>query len=270
MSVPRLELANATPKAVCDALAEIGAIIVEGVLSDEHRTRVLHELRPFIDETARGADGFSGHLTTRTGALAARSAAARELIMHPLAVQSARAFIGPFCGRIQLHVTQVIRILPGQTAQPLHRDRWAWGQHLPDAVEPQFNTMWALTEFTRANGATVIAPGSVSWKADRSATLDELTQAEMPAGSVLFFSGSVIHGGGANETNDVRVGVNIDYCLDWLRQEENQYLSCPPHVARDLAPELRELLGYAPGATSLGYYSLPDLKPGQAGVLWPS
>lgn len=270
MPIPRVFLSAATPATVSAALAEVGAIIVQDVLSEDARARFMRELGPFIEETARGSDGFSGHRTTRTGALAARSAAARDLIMHPLAIESARAFLGPFCNRIQLHVTQVIRILPGQTAQPLHRDRWAWGQHIPPKVEPQFNTMWALTDFTAANGATVIAPGSVSWDGDRIATASELEQAEMSAGSVLFFSGSVVHGGGANTTEDVRVGANIDYCLDWLRQEENQYLSCPPHIARDFPPELRELLGYAPGATSLGYYSIPELTPGQAGVLWPS
>lgn len=53
--------------------------------------------------------------------------------------------------------------------------------------------------------------------------------------------------------------MNITYCLGWLRQEENQYLSCPPHIAEDLDPKLQELLGYTQGNYALGYYSDPDL-----------
>ena len=63
----------------------------------------------------------------------------------------------------------------------------------------------------------------------------------MTAGSVLLYTGSVIHGGGANRTDADRIGVLLHYTLDWLRQEENLYISCPPHVAKDLSPELRAL-----------------------------
>jgi len=56
----------------------------------------------------------------------------------------------------------------------------------------------------------------------------------------------------------VRIGLNVDYCLDWLRQEENQYLSCPPHIARELSPELAQLIGYTGGGFTLGYYSDPE------------
>lgn len=91
----------------------------------------------------------------------------------------------------------------------------------------------------------------------------------MPAGLVLIFSGSVIHGGGANRTSETRIGVNLDYCLGWLRQEENQYLCCPPAIARDFPKPLRDLCGYAFGSFNLGYYSHPGLIPGRAGVLGP-
>jgi ectoine hydroxylase-related dioxygenase (phytanoyl-CoA dioxygenase family) len=80
----------------------------------------------------------------------------------------------------------------------------------------------------------------------------------MTAGSVLLYSGSVIHGGGENLSDSDRTGVNITYCLGWLRTEENQYLSCPPYVAKELDPELQELLGYTMGSYALGYYSDPE------------
>ena len=85
-----------------------------------------------------------------------------------------------------------------------------------------------------------------------------MTQAEMSAGSVLLYSGSVLHSGGKNESATSRLGLNITYCLGWLRQEENQYLSCPPHLARELDPELQDLLGYTQGTYAIGYYSNPE------------
>jgi ectoine hydroxylase-related dioxygenase (phytanoyl-CoA dioxygenase family) len=140
----------------------------------------------------------------------------------------------------------------------LHRDRLAWGTHLPLSIEPQFNTIWALTDFTAANGATRVVPGSQRWPWEQKATPDQVVQAEMSAGSVLLYTGTVLHSGGRNTSDVSRLGLNITYCLGWLRQEENQYLSCPPHIARTLDPELQELLGYTQGNYALGYYTDPE------------
>ncbi len=80
----------------------------------------------------------------------------------------------------------------------------------------------------------------------------------MSRGSVLLYTGSVVHGGGQNRSDSPRLGLNITYCLSWLRQEENQFLSCPPDVARTLEPELQELLGYTMANYALGYFSPPQ------------
>ena len=42
-----------------------------------------------------------------------------------------------------------------------------------------------------------------------------------------------------------------------MRQEENQYLSCPPDIAKNLSPEIRSLIGYSKGGYVLGFYSDP-------------
>ncbi len=49
------------------------------------------------------------------------------------------------------------------------------------------------------------------------------------------------------------VGLNLTYDVGWLRQEENQYLSCPPDVAATLSDDLLRLMGYRTGAYALGY-----------------
>jgi ectoine hydroxylase-related dioxygenase (phytanoyl-CoA dioxygenase family) len=76
----------------------------------------------------------------------------------------------------------------------------------------------------------------------------------MARGSVMLYLGSLYHGGGANTTGETRLGVNVGYTLSWLRQEENQYLACPPEIARELDPELAKLIGYRRGAYALGYF----------------
>lgn len=250
---------------LAEALTSIGAAIVTDVLDSEALAALRAELDPWIEATPGGRDGFSGFQTRRTGALVARSPLARDLVANPMVLGAAEAFLGPHTRRIQLHLTQAITIEPGQGSQPLHRDRLAWGGYLPRTIEPQFNTIWALTDFTEENGATRVVPGSPGWDDDRRATDEEKTQAVMPAGSVLLYSGSVIHGGGENRSEANRIGLNITYCLGWLRTEENQYLSCPPDIASTLAPELQELIGYTMGDYALGYFSDPQADPADDG-----
>jgi ectoine hydroxylase-related dioxygenase (phytanoyl-CoA dioxygenase family) len=249
------------PEAIVEALKSDGAVIIDRVLSGGQIDAVRAEIDPYVEATANGGDPFTGYQTTRTGALVARSPACRALIMHPTLLAACDGFLLPACDTYQLHLTQVIRIRPGQPKQPLHRDRLAWGGFLK-GVEPQLNTIWAMTDFTEANGATQVVPGSPSWPDDRRALPEEIGYAEMERGSVLVYSGSVIHAGGENRTTDDRVGINLTYCLGWLRQEENQYLSCPPQIARTLDPRLQALLGYAMGSYALGYFS-PPLGPGE-------
>lgn len=252
------------------AVQRDGACIVRDVLSEETLTRIDADVLPWIDRSEPGADDFTGRRTKRTGALVARCPEARPVIMHPLILAAANEFLGPYCERIQLHLSQTIDILPGQAAQPLHRDRLAWGGYIPQAIEPQFNTIWALTDFDEENGATHVIPGSHAWPLDRQpGSRKESIQATMSRGSVLCYSGTVIHGGGANRSDAARIGLNITYCLGWLRQEENQYLSCPPRIAKDLEPALTDLLGYTMGNYALGYYAEPEMVDGLPDTLPP-
>ncbi len=260
--------ASAAPEALADALKTDGACIVEGLLSSHDLTRMKQECMPFIDATDMGRDDFTGRKTTRTGALVARSAACRDAVMNPAIVNGAKTFLAPYCETIQLHLTQFIRIKPGQEVQPLHRDRLAWGGYLLPTLEPQFNTIWAITDFTKENGATNVIPGSNTWDPERKPSRDEVEYAEMEAGSALVYSGSVVHSGGANVSDADRIGLNITYALGWLRQEENQYLSCPPEIAKDFDPELQAMLGYAMGSYALGYFT-PPLPPGQGPEVVP-
>jgi len=247
---------DSSPDTLLKAIRRDGAIIVDGVMSSDEVSALRNEITPYMEASGNGSDEFAGLLTTRTGGLVMRSPACRDVLQNKLVLDLCNGFLLPFCQRYQLHLTQVIRLRPGQGAQPIHRDRWAWGTHLAH-VEPQLNTIWAVSDFTAENGATRVVPGSTDWPDDRHAVEGEITQAEMQAGSVLIYTGSVFHGGGENRSDSDRIGLNITYSLGWLRQEENQYLSTPPELARELPKPLQELIGYAMGQYALGYYSPP-------------
>jgi ectoine hydroxylase-related dioxygenase (phytanoyl-CoA dioxygenase family) len=240
------------PAAVATHLRAHGYAIVDDVAEADLIDRFEREVQPFVERSAHGRDVYDGRRTRRTGALIARSPAGRELVMHPTVLATARAFLDHVTS-IQLHLTQLISIEPGETAQKLHRDQMAFDFYpFPPDYHVQCNTMWAITDFTADNGATHVVPGSSGVSDAVAASLPEF-QAEMRRGSVLFYEGKVVHGGGANRSDTTRRGLNITYAVGWVRQEENQFLACPPDVARTLDDDLLRLMGYQQGAFALGY-----------------
>ena len=257
--VPIAHLASdAEPDAVAEAISSDGAVIVDRLAPVDLMDRIAGELAPYMDATPTGPDDFSGNRTRRTGSLIARSVASRELVMHPLALGTTKVLLSHVTN-FQLHLTQAIAIGPGESAQPVHRDQWAFDFFpFPKGYEVQCNTIWAQTEFTEANGATRVALGSNRAQDKLTYQHSDTEPAEMDRGSVLFYSGSVYHGGGANQTDATRVGLNITYNVAWLRQEENQYLTVPREVAQTLPVELLRLMGYDRGAYALGY--IDDLR----------
>jgi ectoine hydroxylase-related dioxygenase (phytanoyl-CoA dioxygenase family) len=264
--VPHLPAA-ASAADVAAALESEGVAVVDELTSPEIVDRVHDELRGHLDATPVGPDDFTGEHTRRTGGLIARSETARDLVTHPLVLDSVGAVLH-HATTFQLHLTQVIAIGPGETAQHIHRDQWAFDFFpFPAGYQVQCNTIWAMTDFTEANGATRVIPGSHRLDDGLSFTQADTEPAEMAKGSVLFYLGSLYHGGGANSSDAVRMGINITYAAAWLRQEENQYLSVPPDVACTLPDDLLRLMGYARGAYALGYVDdmrdpLDVIKPG--------
>ena len=137
-----------------------------------------------------------------------------------------------------------IGIDSGETAQPIHADDMLIPLAKPHAPVV-CNSMWALTDFSGENGATRIVPGSHKW--DHSPEYGEHYDSEpalMRRGSVLVWHGSLWHGGGANRTGERRVGIAMNYCAGYIRQQENQQLGIPQEIAKRFSPRLRELVGY--------------------------
>ena len=257
MALERLP-SSSTAADVAAMIGRDGYAIVERAVAPALLDRARAELQPHLDATPLGPDDFAGRHTRRTGGLVARSATCRDIVMHPLVLGAVGKVLG-HATSFQLHLTQVIAIGPGEPGQTIHRDQWAFDFFpFPQGYEVQCNTIWAMTDFTDANGATRLVPGSHRFEDRREFTYADTEPAEMPAGSVLFYTGALYHGAGANRSDGVRYGLNVTYSVSWLRQEENQYLSVPAELARTLPDELLRLMGYARGAYALGY--VDDLR----------
>jgi len=257
MAVPRFA-ATAEPTAIAAALTAEGCAIIERLVDPSVLDRARHELHPWLEATAPGRDEFAGFRTRRTGGLLGRSSTCRELVQHPVVLDTVRTVLAHVTS-FQLHLTQVIAIGPGEPGQMIHRDQWAFDFFpFPSGYEVQCNTIWAMTDFTEANGATRVIPGSHRLEDRRQFEVEDTEPAEMAAGSCLFYTGALYHGAGANVSDGVRYGLNVTYAVSWLRQEENQYLSCPFEIARALPDDLLKLMGYARGAYALGY--VDDLR----------
>lgn len=198
--------------------------------------------------------GFYGETTKRFGGLLGRSPHAAALVQHPLIEAVADRILAPWCDVMQLNVAQAIAVHPGAPKQMPHRDQDMWRGPVGE-IEYLVNVMWALTEFSAENGATLVWAGS---HGVRSAELEyqpgEPCPAEMKPGDALVFLGSTLHGAGANRTKTVRRGVVVGYSLGWLKSYENQFLAYPPAVAREFSPELAALVGYRQHRPNLGNF----------------
>ncbi len=232
-------------------LREQGFAIRPSVVSADAMEATAAELRPHFDVVDLAAT------TNRTKRLhsgvLAQNVTLQALIMHPLVLAVMDELLLENCAKYQLSSVQGIEVHGGGTDQTLHRDDDIF--RLPHP-HPTFevNVMWAVTDFSSANGATRVVPGSHTWPSGRVPEGEATVAAEIPQGSLLFWLGSTWHGAGANTTDDARVGLYAGYSLGWLRQEETLYLALPPEVVAPMPETLQRLIGYEiKGTSTLGW-----------------
>lgn len=244
---------TATVEQAAEVLRAHGHVIIDELVPTSVMRRISEDMQPYVDGSAYGDPVFSGANTRRAGRLIARSVAARDLVVHPLTLGASRSFLSN-SPSVQVASTELISLDPGQPAQVLHCDDMAAGGYpFPLDFPVYCNSMWAVTDFTDENGATRVVPGShlapftddpFSEDGPKQYSQDETVAAEMVSGSVLMFSGKLVHGGGANVSSSVRQGLSLPLTLWWIRQEENQFLACPPEIAATLPEDLLRLMGY--------------------------
>jgi ectoine hydroxylase-related dioxygenase (phytanoyl-CoA dioxygenase family) len=242
---------------IARALDGAGCVVVHGVLELDAVEDIRRELaEPMAATQVQDEDkpeDFYPAKTRRVTALMARAPSTHPLALDPIVGALCDHHLGPNCERYQLHVSAALEIGPGAREQILHREEDPFTYFPVPRPNLVLATMWAISDFTKQNGATLLAPGSHRWEKDREAEPNEVVSAEMPKGSMLVWLGGTFHGAGANVSNQWRYGVILSYSLGWLRQEENMYLDLPADIANEMPAEIRELAGY-PMHGSLGFY----------------
>ncbi|HEU5473566.1 MAG TPA: phytanoyl-CoA dioxygenase family protein [Actinophytocola sp.] len=137
---------------------------------------------------------------------------------------------------------------PGGASMNLHADQtFARPPWPPYALVA--NSMWMLDEFTDANGATRIVPGSHRWNRQPDYLSGEGNTETVPvcgpAGSVMVFDGRLWHQTGQNTTGgEYRRGILNYYCRGYIRQQQNFFVGLDQAVLDRATPRMRRLLGW--------------------------
>jgi ectoine hydroxylase-related dioxygenase (phytanoyl-CoA dioxygenase family) len=239
------------------ALERDGYVVLDSVIEPDLVAALLDTIdRVMVDaDISFGANAFLGFRTRRIFNLLARDPLFARVPLHPAVLPLVEQVLDAQC---LLSSLTAIEMQPGQEAQPLHADDGSIALPRPHPTVVCV-ALWALTDFDRVNGATRLVPGS--HRRDRRPARGEQEQyveAEMPAGSVLLYDGSLWHGGGTNASDDRRVGIVVNHCAGFLRQEENQLLAVPRDVAATFPRRLQEMLGYGVYRGLMGHVDQQD------------
>jgi len=220
------------------ALLRDGYVIWERLLSEQDCREIRDAVSPLMDRVGR--NNFEGERTQRLYSVLNKTRACDGLVDHPRPLALLDRLLMP---NYLLSALQVINILPGESSQLLHHDDGFYP--LPRPRPPLgAATIWAIDDFTADNGATVVVPRSHEW-GPRTPDPAEAQPVVMPAGSCIFFVGTLWHGGGANRSRESRLAVTAQYCQPWLRTLENFALEVTRDAARSVSEEIQSMLGYS-------------------------
>jgi ectoine hydroxylase-related dioxygenase (phytanoyl-CoA dioxygenase family) len=238
-------------------IADVGYTVVTDAIEEDLLAELVAELDRLEQhlDVVPASNDFEGTETVRIYNLLAHGPAFERIPVHPNVLPIVERVLDPGC---LISSLSSIAIGPGETPQPIHADDQLIP--LPKPHPPLVcNTMWALTDFTEANGATRLVPGTHT--SDRSPDYGapyESIPAEMERGSVLVWHGSLWHGGGANTTSERRVGIAMNYCAGFIRQQENQQLGLPRATVAGFEERLQRLCGYSVYVGLIGHIDRHD------------
>ncbi|MCB1693058.1 MAG: phytanoyl-CoA dioxygenase family protein [Pseudomonadales bacterium] len=221
---------------------ERGYTIVPEVLTPAEVSDIKAALAPWLGGLHMGRNDFEGFRTERVYALLAKDDRFARIVEHPRILPIVDLLLE---ANYLLSANLAINVHPGETPQSFHTDNSGMPYTSRTGIHG-ISTIWAFDDFTETNGATEVIPGSHLWEDERPLADDSRAEKViMPAGSVVVFSGSLFHRGGANRSDRVRLAITPQYCQSWLRQLENMTLAVPPDIAARFSPRVQAMLGYS-------------------------
>ena len=257
-------------------IARFGFGILEGALPDHITTAIRERL---LDQAAaeRACHIDIGNASVEpddgvnqwVAMLPNKGGVFRELINNENCLALVRSILGrdAILSEFSAHITW-----PGNKEMALHIDQWfmpqpvtpspdynrasevtradqPFGDPVPTSrainVPVVANAMWAISDFTRENGATRLVPAShVSGHHPEPARDYDCVWAEAPAGSIVIWEGRTWHAASLNTGNTPRLGITTYWGAPFLRQLLNFTYGLRPEVAADLNENERSLMGY--------------------------
>ena len=238
------------------SVEEQGYVILPDLISPDTIEAIRSESAPFLE--FEGRNEFEGHKTRRIYSVIEKTLACNPLVEHPLVLALVDRLLMP---NYLLSQLQVIDVLPGEVRQPMHHDDGFYPLARPRKPIGAA-LIWALDDFTAENGATLVYPKSHLWGDVPSSEIDvaELVPAVMPAGSAVFFVGTLWHCAGPNHTGQARLAATTQYCEPWARQQENYSLAISRDRARECSDRIQSLLGYSMQFPFIGFVDGRDPK----------
>ncbi|MDB4958853.1 MAG: phytanoyl-CoA dioxygenase (PhyH) family protein [Myxococcales bacterium] len=220
-----------------------GYVILENAIDAQQIAELTAAIAPHEADRPMGRNAFEGQKSQRVYSLAGKGAAFQKLAEHPRVIALIDRLLMP---NYLLSTMQSIRLHPGEKPQAWHTDDAFYFAPRPHPLPLSVSVIWAIEDFTEANGATEVIPGSHRWGMEHPDHQDhDIHPAVMSAGSAIVFDAALWHRGGSNHSRGSRLAISPQYCQPWLRPQESQLLIVPPEAARSCSDRMRTMLGYS-------------------------
>ncbi len=226
-------------------LDENGYLALEGLMSSDLIHRLRMQFDGLIEDEGEqaGAEVHQEEGANRLANLVDKGEVFEVCISHPKVLAAMRHVLGP---EFKLSSLNGRAALPGHGLQGLHAD---WREGVAPGDYQVCNSVWLLSDFTEANGATRAVPGSHNSGQHPRDVLED-PEASHPgeviltgkAGTVFIFNSHTWHGGTLNQTTEPRYGLHAYYTRRNQKQQTDQRASLSPETIERLSEAQRTIL----------------------------